>query len=226
MNDEQKFKDRSHAGQELAARLMKYANRDDVIVLALPRGGVPVAYEVAQKLRAPLEVLVVRKLGTPGWKELAMGAVASGGAHVLNREVVRHFAITREAIDEVLMKEFNEVKRREKAYRGTEELPEVEGKIVILVDDGIATGSSIQAALNSLRKQRAKKIVIAVPVAARDSCTELEPHVEEFVVVMEPQVFVAVGRWYEDFAQTTDEEVIQLLARARDEVASAHARHG
>ena len=208
------FKNRTEAGQLLAGSLLEYAHRDDVIVLGLPRGGVPVAYEVAQQLGVALDVLVVRKLGVPGWEEFAMGAIASGGVRVLNQETVRSCGITRQAIDEAVAAQTKELRRRELAYRGHPGVPEIKGKIVILVDDGIATGSTIRAAVEALRQQHPKRIIIAVPTASTDSCAMLKPMVDKLITLMMPPDFCAVGQWYEDFSQTTDAEVTQLLERA------------
>lgn len=209
------FHDRTQAGRELASALDQYAGRDDVIVLGLPRGGVPVAFEVAKALAAPLDVIVVRKLGVPGWEELAMGAIASGGITVLNEPVLRSAEISRDDIDAVIAAQSQELRRRELACRGHAGAPEIEGKTVLLVDDGIATGSTIRAAVRALRQQRPKKIVIAVPVAAADACRELRPMVDEVVALLEPDDFRAVGQWYANFNQTTDDEVTRLLAAAR-----------
>lgn len=208
------FRDRVHAGQLLAQALMKYADRDDVIVLGLPRGGVPVAYEVAKKLHAPLDVIVVRKLGVPGYEELAMGAIASGGVRVINQQVVRAAGISQDAIETSAATQLQELHRRELAYRGHTGAPEIENKTVILVDDGIATGSTIRAAVQALRQQEPKQIIIAVPTASSDSCAMLEPMVDEFIALVTPDEFSAVGQWYEDFSQTTDAEVTQLLTKA------------
>ncbi|MES2467935.1 MAG: phosphoribosyltransferase [Verrucomicrobiota bacterium] len=208
------FRDRVHAGQLLAGELMQYADREDVIVLGLPRGGVPVACEVAKKLHAPVDVLVVRKLGMPGWEELAMGAIASGGVRVLNQDVVRSAGITQAAIEAAVTRESRELQRRELAYRGHTGVPEIEDKTVILVDDGIATGSTVKAAVQALRQQEPARIIIAVPTAAPDACAMLEPMVDELVVLLQPDEFRAVGQWYEDFSQTTDAEVTQWLAKA------------
>ncbi len=208
------FKDRVHAGQLLAEALMKYAGHDNVIVLGLPRGGVPVAYQVAEKLHAPLDVLVVRKLGLPGWEEFAMGAIASGGVRVLNHKVIRAYGVTEEEIEKVAAAQLKELHRREQVYRGHTGTPEIEGKIVILIDDGIATGSTIRAAVQALRQQHPERIIIAVPTAAPDSCAALSPMVDELIALMQPEEFAAVGQWYEDFGQTTDAEVTELLARA------------
>jgi putative phosphoribosyl transferase len=209
-----RFRDRVHAGQVLAWALMSYADRPDVIVLGLPRGGVPVACEVAEKLHAPVDVLVVRKLGLPGWEELAMGAIASGGVRVINHDVVRSAAISQAAIDKVTADELSELHRRELAYRGHTGVPEIAGKTVILIDDGIATGSTIKAAVQALRQQHPAKLIIAVPTAAPDSCAMLEPMVDEMIVLLRPDEFQSVGQWYDDFSQTTDAEVTALLAKA------------
>lgn len=209
------FQDRTEAGQLLAERLVHYANRPGVIVLGLPRGGVPVAFEVARALRAPLDVFVVRKLGTPGQPELAMGAIASGGVRVLNEEVVRGLAIPMEVIDEAAAEEGQELRRRELAYRGSYSEPEVRGKTVLLIDDGVATGSTLRAAIRALRAQRPARLVVGVPTAARSTYYELQPEVDEFVALMTPEPFYGVGQWYEDFGQTSDAEVTALLERAR-----------
>lgn len=208
------FADRSHAGQLLARALSKYADSPDVIILGLPRGGVPVAYEVAKRLHAPLDVMVVRKLGVPGWEELAMGAVASGGVRVINDDVVRGSNIPEETIERAAMAELQELHRREIAYRGHTGAPEVKGKTVILVDDGIATGSTILAAVRALRQQGPARIIIAVPTAAADTCDKLAPMVDELITLIRPIYFHAVGQWYENFEQTTDAEVKQLLKEA------------
>lgn len=208
------FKDRAHAGRLLAEVLMPYANRDDVIVLALPRGGVPVAYEVAKKLGAPLDVLVVRKLGVPGWEELAMGAIASGGIRVLNERVIRSHGISDEAIETAVAQQTKELQRRELAYRGHSGAPTIRDKTVLLVDDGIATGSTIRAAVRALRPQQPRRIVIAVPISAPDSFAELRPLVDDLITLMLPEDFCAVGQCYEDFSQTTDDEVATLMSQA------------
>jgi len=208
------FCNRVHAGQLLAEALVKYADRDDVIVLALPRGGVPVAYEVARELHAPLDVLVVRKLGVPGSAELAMGAIATGGVRVIHPAVMQELSIPQSVLEDEAVVQLQELHRREMAYRGHTGAPKVDGRIVILVDDGIATGSTIRAAVLALCQQGPKKIIIAVPVAAPDSCDELRPIVEDLVALMTPKDFRGVSQWYEDFEQTTDAEVTQLLAKA------------
>jgi putative phosphoribosyl transferase len=220
---EMMFKDRKHAGKLLAGALTKFANRGDVIVLGLPRGGVPVAYEVARELDAPLDVMVVRKLGVPGWEELAMGAIASGGIRVLNERVIEAAGISPDLIDEAAAAEIQELHRREMTYRGHTGAPDVRHKTVILVDDGIATGATIRAAVLALRQQGPARIVIAVPTAAADSCSMLEPLVDELVTLSKPMYFRAVGQWYEDFRQTTDAEVKWLLARAENRKCAADA---
>jgi predicted phosphoribosyltransferase len=211
------YRDRTEAGRRLAARLTDYAGRHDVLVLALPRGGVPVAYEVARALQAPLDIFLVRKLGLPGHEELAMGAIATGGVRVLNEDVVRHLRVPGEVIDAVAMEEQRELERRERAYRGDRPAPDVKGKIVILVDDGLATGSTMRAAAAALRQQQPARIVVAVPVSAPQTCDEYRMGVDEIVCAVTPEPFQAVGLWYEDFSQTSDEEVRELLARAAEE---------
>ncbi len=207
------FRDRIEAGHQLARRLSKYADRSDVVVLALPRGGVPVGYEVAQALNAPLDVFVVRKLGVPGQEELAMGAIASGGVRVLNESVLSQLHIPEEAVDDVAARELLEMERREIAYREGRPAPEVRGGVVILVDDGIATGSTMKAAIKALRQLGAGRIVVAVPTAALSTVREMRREVDEVVAVMTPSDFRGVGQWYEDFSQTTDDEVRELLER-------------
>lgn len=208
------FFDRTEAGQFLAEQLSAYADREDVIVLALPRGGVPVAAEVAKRLNAPLDVFVVRKLGLPGHPELAMGAIASGGVRVFNGEVVNALRIPDEVIDTVSADELIELQRREKAYRAGRPPLDVEGKTVIVVDDGIATGSTMLAAVSALRQLNATRIVVAAPVIAASTHREMQRATDEVTTVMIPERFCAVGQWYEDFSQTTDEEVRDLFAQA------------
>jgi putative phosphoribosyl transferase len=210
------YRNRIEAGQLLAGQLMRYANQPNVIVLGLPRGGVPVAFEVARALRAPLDVFVVRKLGTPGHRELAMGAIATGGVRVLNEEVVRGLGIPMEMIDAVTGEEKQELKRRELAYRGSYSEPEVRGKTVILIDDGIATGSTMRAAVRALNAQHPARFIVAVPTAAGSAYHELRPEVDELVALMTPEPFYGVGAWYEDFSQTSDAEITDLLSRARE----------
>lgn len=209
------YRDRIDAGKQLAARLREYADRDDVLVLALPRGGVPVAYEVAKALRAPLDIFLVRKLGVPGHEELAMGAIATGGVRVLNDDLVNYLRIPGDVIDAVAQLELKELERRERAYRGDRREPDVKDRIVILVDDGLATGSTMRAAAAALREQNPAKIVVAVPVSAPQTCDEYRMGVDEIVCAKTPEPFMGVGMWYRDFSQTTDEEVRELLDRSR-----------
>jgi putative phosphoribosyl transferase len=216
---QRRFRDRADAGRVLAERLAHYAGRDDVLVLGLPRGGVPVAAEVARALGAPLDVFLVRKLGLPGQEELAMGAIASGGARVLNEELVETLGIPEELIDEVAAREHEELRRREVLYRGERLLPAVEGKIVIVVDDGLATGSSMRAAVAALRRLGPARIAVAVPTAPASSCDQLRPEVDELVCARTPQPFYAVGIWYENFDQVGEDEVRALLADAAGETA-------
>jgi putative phosphoribosyl transferase len=206
------FRDRFDAGRRLAARLTHYADREDVVVLALPRGGVPVGHEVAEALGAPLDVFLVRKLGTPGHAELALGAIASGGVRVLNEQVVRMLRPS-EVIARVEEAERRELERREREYRGGRSPLDVRGKVVILVDDGLATGSTMRAAVAALRRLGPSRIVVAVPVGAPDTCEEFAGEADEAICATEPEPFYAVGMWYEDFSQTTDEEVRELLVR-------------
>jgi predicted phosphoribosyltransferase len=217
------FQDRRDAGRKLATRLARYANRPDVLVLALPRGGVPVGYEVARALGVALDVFVVRKLGLPGHEEFAMGAVATGGVRVLNPEIVEHVGIPGRMIDAVTRREQQEVERRERAYRGTRPIPEVRGKIVILVDDGLATGSTMRAAVVALKQQQPARVVVAVPVASRETCEQLRREADEVVCLVTLEPFYAVGLWYQDFSQTTDEEVRALLAAGQPEPARSAA---
>jgi putative phosphoribosyl transferase len=208
------FRDRADAGRQLAAKLTAYAGRRDVIVLALPRGGVPVGYEVAQALGAPLDVFLVRKLGVPGREELAMGAMATGGVRILNEDVVHALGIPEHVIDAVAEKERRELLRRERDYRDDRPPPDVRGRTVLLVDDGLATGSTMRAAAAALRKLRPARVVVAVPVGSADTCAELADAADEVVCARTPEPFYAVGLWYDDFSQTTDEEVHELLDRA------------
>jgi len=208
------FANRAEAGRFLAEKLENYAGRDDVIVLGLPRGGVPVAYEVAQRLRAPLDVFIVRKLGVPGFEELAAGAIASGGVRVLNDDVVRALPHADAIIESVTARETAELERREQSYRDGRPAPELRDRIVILVDDGLATGATMRAAVAALRQRGAAKIIVAVPVGAPETCRELAELVEEIVCGMAPAFFQAVGQYYQDFSQTSDDEVRELLSRA------------
>jgi putative phosphoribosyl transferase len=214
MADITKFRDRTHAGRLLAKKLSKYANHKEVLILALPRGGVAVGFEVANALNAPLDIFVVRKLGVPGEEELAMGAIATGGVRVLNEEVIGQTGISDQVIEAVSAREQDELRRRELAYRGHASLSQVSGKTIILVDDGIATGSTMGAAIVALRQQCPSKLVIAVPTAAPSSVDELRTIADEVVAVMMPEPFYAVGQWYTTFSQTSDEEVRQLLERS------------
>jgi putative phosphoribosyl transferase len=208
---EGRFQDRTDAGRRLAVELADYGNRPDVLVLGLPRGGVPVAYEVAQALGAPLDVFVVRKLGVPGHEELAMGAIASGGVRVVNQDVVEELGISDEALDEVTRAELRELERRERAYRGDRPPPAVRGRTVILIDDGLATGSTMLAAVTAVKGANPKAVVVAVPVAAPETCQALRSHVDDVVCATTPEPFRAVGLWYRDFAQVGDAEVHALL---------------
>ena len=211
------FSNRAEAGQLLAEKLLNYANRHDVIVLGLPRGGVPVAFEVAQRLHVPLDVFIVRKLGVPGFEELAIGAIASGGVRVVNEDVARALPNVDEIIKSVTARETAELERREQSYRDGRSAPDLRGKTVILVDDGLATGATMRAAVKALRQREVAKIVVAAPVGAPETCREFEDEVDEIVCAMAPEFFQAVGQYYEDFSQTTDEEVRELLARAAQE---------
>src|SRR6202163_4074582 len=231
------FRDRRDAGRLLAEKLAAYANRRDVLVLALPRGGVPVAYEVARALGAPLDVFVVRKLGVPGYEELAMGAVATGGVRVLNDQLVERLGIPEHIIDAVAARERRELARRERLYRGGRPPPgahgrtvvvlggrlalfrggrpppDAHGRTVILVDDGLATGATMHAAIQALRQQNPARIVVAVPTASPETCEEMKARADDVICAITPEPFQAVGRWYQEFSQTTDEEVAALLAR-------------
>jgi predicted phosphoribosyltransferase len=213
------FADRHEAGRALATALRTYAGRADVIVLALPRGGVPVAFEVAEALGVPLDLFMVRKLGAPQHPELAMGAIASGGVRVLNDDVVRWYGITPEQIDAVARDEQRELERREDAYREGRQALAIGGKAVILIDDGLATGSSMRASVQAVRRHNPSRVVVAVPVGAPDTCDELGAHADEVVCVRTPEPFIAVGQWYGNFNQTTDQEVRDLL---RDHARAAH----
>ena len=215
------FRDRSEAGELLAGKLAAYANKPNVIVLALPRGGVPVGAQVARQLNAPLDVFVVRKLGFPGHPELAMGAIATGGVRVFNGDVVNAFHIPDEVINAVTAAEFQELQRRERSYRDDLPPPAVEGKTVIVVDDGIATGSTMMAAISALRQLNAGRIVVAAPTIARTTCNNLLEECDEVVAVIMPEEFYGVGQWYQDFSQTTDAEVQQLLGKVSQRDTSA-----
>ncbi len=206
--------DRSVAGQALAALLEPYRGRADALVLALPRGGVPVAFEVAEALNLPLDLMLVRKLGVPGHKELAMGAIASGGVRVMNSELLQQLSIDQAAIERVAAEETEELQRRDRAYRGERPTPRLEGQQVILVDDGLATGATMQAAVQAVRQQRPARIIVAVPVAPPDTVARLREQVDELICPLMPDWFVAIGNWYRDFSQTSDQEVQALLRQA------------
>ena len=215
-----RFRDRRDAGRRLAAELREYAGRPDVIVLALPRGGVPVGFEISTALHVPLDVFVVRKLGLPWHEELAMGALASGGVRVLDEDLIRAAGVTAEDIERVTSSEQIELERREKRYRGDRSFPGVTGKTVILVDDGLATGSTMRAGVAALRKENPARIIVAVPVAAPATCKSFKDIADDIVCAETPEPFIAVGLWYEDFSQTSDDEVHELLEHSRHEPAS------
>lgn len=210
------FRDRRDAGRRLADRLLAYQGRDDVVVLGLPRGGIPVAYEVARRLGARLDVFVVRKLGVPGQEELAMGAIASGGVRVVNEEVVSALMLPSRVLDAAAARESSELERREQLYRGDRDPLDVRGRVVVLVDDGLATGSTMRAAVKALRQMGPRRVVVAVPVAASSTCMEFQAEVDELVCGETPEPFLAVGRFYDDFEQTSDDEVRTLLGRGDD----------
>jgi predicted phosphoribosyltransferase len=212
---EKTFRDRTDAGRQLAHSLGVYANRADVIVLALPRGGVPVGYEVATHLHVPLDIFVVRKLGVPGYEELALGAIASGGVRVLNQDVVRVLPNAEQIVEAVTANELIEMQRRERAYRGDRVPIDVRGRTVILVDDGLATGATMHAAVQALRGQEPAKIVVGVPVCAPETCREVQKIADEIVALFAPEWFHGVGQFYDDFSQTSDDEVRRLLADAQ-----------
>ncbi|WP_292382125.1 phosphoribosyltransferase [Methanosarcina sp. UBA289] len=209
------YKDRVDAGKRLAKELSKYANRSDVLILALPRGGVPVAFEVAKELNVKMDVFIVRKLGVPGNEELAMGAISSDNIRVLNEDVVRSFQIPERVINMVAENELRELERRERAYRGDRPKPEISGSTVILIDDGLATGATMRAAAAALKIKNPEKIVVAVPTGAPDTCELFRREVDEVICVATPEPFYGVGAWYGNFSQTTDEEVCDLLNKAR-----------
>lgn len=210
-----RYRDRKDAGRRLAEALEPYRGRDDVVVMGLARGGVPVAFEVAQALDLPLDVFLVRKLGTPGQEELAMGAIATGGVRVLNEDVVRALDLQQEDIERAAQRETAELERRERAYRGGEPAPALEGKTVLLVDDGLATGASMQVAVKAVRAENPASVVVAVPTAPPSTCKRLEALADTVVCLDMPEHFWAVGQWYEDFTQTTDAEIMALLDEAR-----------
>jgi putative phosphoribosyl transferase len=209
-----RFRDRREAGRRLADELQQFAGRPDVIVLGLPRGGVPVAFEVATALHAPLDVFVVRKLGLPWHEELAMGALAHGGVRFLDEDLIRVARVSAEDIQRVTLAEQTELERRERLYRGTRPFPDLKGKTVILIDDGLATGASMRAAVTALRKEQPAQVIVAVPVAAPDTCDAFRAIADEIICAETPEPFQAVGLWYEDFSQTTDDDVHELLEDA------------
>jgi putative phosphoribosyl transferase len=209
--NETRFRNRTEAGKLLATKLTQYANRPDVFVLGIPRGGVPVAFEVATALNAPLDICLVRKLGVPGNKELAMGAISTEGVQVLNEDLLDWLRISGDTIAEVGERELQELQRRDRVYRGERPLPNIRDRIVIVVDDGLATGATMRAAIGVLKHQQPQRLIIAVPVAPLDTCNELRAEVDEMVCLMTPKPFSGIGRWYEDFEQTTDEQVCELL---------------
>lgn len=209
-----RFADRRTAGRELAQKLSKYAGRSDVILLALPRGGVPVAYEVAVSLKVPLDVLIVRKMGLPGREELAIGAVASGGIRILNEDIIHALRIDPAVLNSVAEQALHELQRREEQYRGEQPSPRIGDRTVILIDDGLATGATMLAAVRALQTQHPARIIVAVPAAAPQAIGILQPEVDEIVAIIAPVAFEGVGKWYEDFSQSTDEEVQQLLNEA------------
>jgi len=218
MYGDRQFENRDEAGRILGERLRAYADRDDVIILALPRGGVPVGYRVARVLGAPLDVFLVRKLGVPGHEELAMGAIASSGVRVLNEEVLSYLSVDRKVLEGVTERELRELDRREEEYRGGLPPPDVRGKTALLVDDGLATGSTMRAAVQALKQLGPSRIVVAVPTAAPQTCEEFAVEVDEVVCAITPEPFYAVGAWYKDFSQTTDDEVRELLGARRAEL--------
>ncbi len=215
-----RFRNRTEAGQQLAKKLSAYANRADLLVLGLPRGGVPVAYEVAVELNVPLDICLVRKLGAPGNKELAMGAIGMGGVMVLNHDVVESLQVSQEAIARVVALEEKELERRDRAYRGDRPFPNLQERAIVLVDDGIATGATLRAAIATLKQQKPASIIVAVPVAPLSSYNELKAEVDEVVSLVTPERFYSISVWYDQFEQTTDEEVRHLLQERASAIAS------
>jgi putative phosphoribosyl transferase len=210
------FQNRTEGGRALAEKLLDYRDQPEVLVLALPRGGVPVAAEVAQALRLPLDVFLVRKLGAPGNEELALGAVATGGVRVLNQSIIEAFEVTQAELDSIIAAEQQELERRQRAYRDGLPPPEIRDRTVLLIDDGLATGATMYAAVLALRQQQPARIVVGVPVAAPETCAEFRDEVDEIVCAITPEPFYGVGMWYRDFEQTSDDEVRELLAQTRD----------
>lgn len=219
-----RYRDRYEAGHALAERLQPYAGRDDVIVLALPRGGVPVAFEVARELGVPLDLFLVRKLGAPGHEELAMGAIATGGAQLLNPDVVRALHVSADQVQAAVHREQAELERREHAYRGDRPPPPIAGRTVLVVDDGLATGATMRVAVRALRMEHPARVIVAVPVGAIETCEAMASEADEVVCARTPEPFYAVGMWYQQFDQTSDAEVRDLLAEARAMHARRHTR--
>ena len=216
-----RFKNRTEAGRLLAAKLLHNSGAPGLLVLALPRGGVPVAYEVAKALRAPLDIFLVRKLGVPGHEEYAMGALATGGVRILNPDAVQHLGISEDVIEKVVAKEKAELERREREYRGSRPVPELRGRTVIIVDDGLATGSTMRAAVAALRQRQPARIIVAVPVSPPSAVEDLQRQADEVVCVIMPDDFYAVGQWYVDFEQTSDDDVRACLRQAAQEQESS-----
>ena len=215
----ERYVDRSDAGRQLARALARQGGRSDIIVLGLPRGGVPVAYEIASALDAPLDVFVVRKIGLPGHEEFGIGAIASGGVRVVDQQVLRAYGVDDATLERITERERQELQRREQRYRDDRPFPDLRGRTVILVDDGLATGSTMRAAVAALREEAPREIVVAVPVGAAETCAALSSEVDDLVCLWTPEPFYAVGLWYENFDQTTDEEVHDLLERAANRIA-------
>jgi len=216
---DERFQNRTEAGRRLAAALVRYAGRHDVLVLGLPRGGVPVAFEIASALDAPLDVFVVRKLGLPGHEEFGIGAIASGGMRIVDESVLRAYGVDADTLDQITTRELRELGRREQLYRDGRPFPAIENRIVILVDDGLATGSTMRAAVAALREKRPREIVVAVPVGARETCAAMAALADEVICLEMPDPFYAVGLWYMNFEQTEDDEVHDLLERAATKTA-------
>jgi putative phosphoribosyl transferase len=216
-----RFHNRSEAGRQLAAKLNAFAHRHDVVVLALPRGGVPVAFEVARALNAPLDTFLVRKLGVPGHPELAMGAIATGGVRVLSEDIIDQLGIPRTAVEQVAVRERLELDRRDRLYRGDRRLPLLRDRTVILVDDGLATGATMEAAIVAVKQYQPARVIVAAPVGAIETCQRLKTLADDVICVSTPEPFQAVGLWYEQFDQTSDDEVIELLRRSSEKATPA-----
>lgn len=221
------FKNRTEAGQKLAAALSQYGSQrsdEDPLVLALPRGGVPVAFQVARALGTQLDVFIVRKLGAPGQPELALGAIASGGTIVWNHDILRALGLPDARLQRVLEHENAELIRREREYRGHRPQPRLSDRTILLIDDGLATGATMRAAVQAIQAKKPKKLVAAVPVASREACNAIQPHVDHIICLQKPDPFYGVGAWYDDFSQTSDQEVHQLLAKAYDQTKNSHEK--